>query len=583
MVRWWSRYLVMLSLLASTSAAAQAPEPDAPSAEKLESAKELFKRGVALFQAGDIEHALDHFLRSRAAFASSKNTINAAICLDKLGRYDEALEMYEEALTRFASELDEKDRASIAPQVARLRGLVGSVVVSANVEGSLVIDGRPRGKLPLATSIRLVAGKHVMRVLKDGYATHEVTIEVKTGETLKIDARLEPLAQAGQLRVEDPTNDGAELFVDRAQVGTVPWEGTLGPGRHVVWTRKGERGSAPTAALVVQGQTILVRLRSEQLGPTSRIEVAPRTAEISIDGVTLGPGEWEGRLPIGPHVAAASEPGFETKSVRFVVGADTAPTDLRISLPVDAAHPRWPKPARLQFTLEAYAGFALGSTLGARAEECDECVRTRATGPIAGARFGVRFPIGLSIELGLGYLYLGARVQRGFDQRLPTDDVARFTVDDELSVRGPFIAAGVRQELALGARVVLFVRVGLAVLLAASRDGARATVTSGGETASASIVASGRTVRSTGVLVLPELGLHLRVGAWHLGPSLALATMLTAGPPLETGQINPPLGGCDTARPNGPGCVVGSEAIASERAYGTFALFVPQLSAGLTF
>jgi tetratricopeptide (TPR) repeat protein len=76
---------------------------------RLEEAKELFRRGVTLLTAGDTERALESFLGSRALVPSGKNTANAAICLERLGRYDEALEMYEEVLARFSKDLDDED------------------------------------------------------------------------------------------------------------------------------------------------------------------------------------------------------------------------------------------------------------------------------------------------------------------------------------------------------------------------------------------------------------------------------------------------------------------------------------------
>ena len=70
---------------------------------------------MTLLQANDVERALAYFLRSRAEQASAKNTGNAAICLSRLGRYDEALEMYEELLLRFSGDLDAEDRATLGP------------------------------------------------------------------------------------------------------------------------------------------------------------------------------------------------------------------------------------------------------------------------------------------------------------------------------------------------------------------------------------------------------------------------------------------------------------------------------------
>src|SRR5262245_43588266 len=95
---------------------AQAPNsPPRPEEAKLAEAKELFRSGVKMFEARDFERALHYFLRSRATYPSGKNTVNAAICLDRLGRYDEALELYEEVLTKFGADLDEASRTALAP------------------------------------------------------------------------------------------------------------------------------------------------------------------------------------------------------------------------------------------------------------------------------------------------------------------------------------------------------------------------------------------------------------------------------------------------------------------------------------
>src|SRR5262249_58401613 len=135
----------------------------------------------ALFEADQLEDALDAFRRSRAAFPSKQNTLNIAITLQKLGRADEALEAYEEALAAFENELTPDERASIPHVLAELRAKVGYLDVTANVAGSVLVDGRERAKLPSGAPIRAMPGPHVVRVLKDGYATFERTLEVKAG------------------------------------------------------------------------------------------------------------------------------------------------------------------------------------------------------------------------------------------------------------------------------------------------------------------------------------------------------------------------------------------------------------------
>ena len=251
---------------------AQSPQQPAPAASsagapgpldpKRDEARALLRKGKALHDAGEIEKALDFFLRSKAAFPAAANTLDVALCLRELGRFDESLEQYEEAVASFGAAFDENDRAHVPATMAELREKLGAVRVSANTTGSLVIAGRDRGLLPRATAVRMLPGTHTLRVMKDGYKTYETRIVVRVGETVVVDAQLEPLAASGGLRIEDATLEGADVLVDGIRVGKAPWEGTLAPGPHVVLTRLANDGSAPTLATVLQGQTALVRLPS---------------------------------------------------------------------------------------------------------------------------------------------------------------------------------------------------------------------------------------------------------------------------------------------------------------------------------
>src|SRR5262245_13798149 len=127
----WSRVGLLSYVANSGTVLAQEPvaappdpslrSPEQPSEDALTTAKELNRRGVALLDANDVERALEYFLKSRATFPSSKNIGNVAICLDRLGRFDEALEVYEELLVGYETGLDAEDRATIGPAMAALR------------------------------------------------------------------------------------------------------------------------------------------------------------------------------------------------------------------------------------------------------------------------------------------------------------------------------------------------------------------------------------------------------------------------------------------------------------------------------
>ena len=117
----------------------------------------------------------------------------------------------------------------------------------------------------------------------------------------------------------------------------------LAPGAHVVTTRKGDDGSAPMSIVVLQGQTTLLRAKSSRLGRTIHVEIEPRSAAVAFDGVRVGVGRADLRVPLGTHLLEARERGYfpATASVESIESANEAPV-VRLSLVADPADPRWP-------------------------------------------------------------------------------------------------------------------------------------------------------------------------------------------------------------------------------------------------
>jgi tetratricopeptide (TPR) repeat protein len=182
-----------LGILPGPPAPAQ-PVPNVPpgAASDEAEAQRLFHEGNALRNAGDLEQALARYLASRRLVGALPNTWNAAICLAELGRHDEALELYEELLVRFAHDLGEPDRTEVRRQIARLLPLLGRLDVHANVDAALAIDGRARGSLPSAAPIRVLPGRHHVVVRRAGYQPFEVIVGVRAGERLSVQAVLRP-------------------------------------------------------------------------------------------------------------------------------------------------------------------------------------------------------------------------------------------------------------------------------------------------------------------------------------------------------------------------------------------------------
>jgi hypothetical protein len=579
--------ITALLLLALRARPSRADEPSSretpPTEERLRQAKELFRQGNVLRESGDYVRALDFYRRSRALVESVPNTLNAALCLARLGRYDEAFELYDELLSRFSGELGDADRKSILSASESVLRRLGKLDVSANVDGALIIDGRPRGKLPLPGPVPVLQGEHLVRVMKDGYQTFEAKVVVRAGDAKALDAKLEPLVAWGKLRVDDTGLVGADLFVDGGLVGKLPWEGTLTPGAHVYVVRRGDVGSAPARAIVVQSQTVLVGVDPKPLGPEMDIAIEPPTADLFLGAVPLGHGGWHGRLPIGRHRIEAREAGYQSAVTTVTVTPESA-GDVVVRLHVDPEHPRWGSRRGGHLWMEASAGPAIAATIApGAADDCDSstCERGAALGAFTALRAGYELPIGLSTELRLGMVAVHEPLIRTVDSHFGrfgrSAEVAYRYVDD-VRMAGPFASAGIGYRRRLAHLFSLGGSVHLGAAFATTRDWVTADATTRGRTAVAEVEGSGAAVTSAAFFVMPEAEARIGSERVQMGIGLGAALFLLNGPTYPLGETRVRGGSCDrTAAALAVECAPGVRHLAGGRAYGPFALWVPSV------
>ncbi|WP_434043281.1 MULTISPECIES: PEGA domain-containing protein [Sorangium] len=566
------------------------PAPPAPPDEALARAKELFQAGNELRKIGDCQRALELYLRSRRVVASVPNTLNAAFCLDQLGRYDEALQLYEALLTEFRAELGEPERRGVVSTIAGLRGRIGSVLVSSNVDGLVLIDGRPRGRLPLAGPIRLLPGGHTLRVVKDGWRTFEAILTVRIAETTTVDAKLEPLASTGRLKIEDERLVGADLFVDGTLIGQLPWEGALAPGPHFYSVRGGKLGSAPREANVVAGQLAVATVEAGPLGEEVRVVAQPLSAALTINSVPVGHGQWRGALPLGRHTFEAHEPGYFARTLRTTIDRTTT-GDIVLPLAIDESHPRWGRRVGF-FRLEAVAGYAFASSLESDAERSCSSYRcsdvARPSGVLAGLRGSYQFPIGTAIELTAGYLHLRTELvrsvdttyvdPRGGEERLPI----RYTFHDDLRMAGVTVVVGGSYHHELSSWFDVGGALGLGVVLAESSDEVTGSASDDRRTVGVAVTNGGNAVRHAAPFAMPELRLRLELGRLSATAAMGVGFFLVDGPPFETGNTYVVGADCDPQSPTVE-CAPGKKVVFEERAHGTFTMFFPSVAVGYRF
>src|SRR5688500_9945008 len=233
------RWVAFLHAVASVGAPAPttfaqsespAPTADAAAETRLSEARRHFELGVAHFDRQEWHAALVEFLSSRELAPTRGNTKNAAICLRKVGRFDESLDMFE-ALLRDFPDLSPADRVLARREIADLLASVGTLEIRDAPSGARVaIDGVDRGTTPLRSPVRLPAGTHTVRVMKDGWLPFEARIDLSGKEAATLRPRLAMLTQAGRLRVTEKNGRNVDVVVDGSRVGTAPWEGAVAAG-----------------------------------------------------------------------------------------------------------------------------------------------------------------------------------------------------------------------------------------------------------------------------------------------------------------------------------------------------------------
>src|SRR5262245_35863031 len=125
--------VALIALSVSMAAAAQEASPPSPpepapnpAETRLAEARRHFELGIAHFDRNEWEAALVEFRSSRELAKTKGNTKNLAICLRKVGRFDEALDMFE-ALLRDFPDLPPADRELARREISELLASVGTL------------------------------------------------------------------------------------------------------------------------------------------------------------------------------------------------------------------------------------------------------------------------------------------------------------------------------------------------------------------------------------------------------------------------------------------------------------------------
>lgn len=188
--------LLFLSPLAWSAPPTAPPEntpPDAreasrPSEEARQRALPIFREGIAKFDAGYYQEAIELFERAYATFPSHRIHTRIALAYKWLGNNLKALEHYELYLEKVRGTPEaERDAALVAEVEAEVKGLLARVAqIRILCEGpagaELRVNGQLVGTAPIDKTIRLMPGDANVTGMANGHHAFKRDIQISGGQ-----------------------------------------------------------------------------------------------------------------------------------------------------------------------------------------------------------------------------------------------------------------------------------------------------------------------------------------------------------------------------------------------------------------
>ncbi|HRI72731.1 MAG TPA: PEGA domain-containing protein, partial [Polyangium sp.] len=445
-----------------------------------EEARKHFDQGLALFDRGSLDAAYPEFDKSISIYPTRSAIKNAALCLRRLNRFAEAVDMNERLLA-FPG-VSEEERGIAQNELNQLRPVVGNIVVDGVQAGATVtIDSKPVGTTPLKGPVHVPVGTRVVRILKAGFETFEKRVEAAGGKEVTVRAVLAPLELSGWLSVDEASGYSVDVVLDGTVVGKTPWRGLIATGEHLVVLRGDKRqGTQPARIEVRQSQVTNMLVIAEDLASDLKVKSELPGADIRIDGVLVGHDSWEGPVRAGSHRVEIGGNGYAMAERRVDVAPGKTET-LSFAPTVEAPRTFWEENPPF---IEAGGAFALGPSFGGVAKDCTDC--TRVMGGAGTVRGGLSIRNRWTVGFDLGFLSAQQTVNGRLAAIKPVGILEYdIPVNDVLSMSG--FTAGVGLGVKFGDRFPIGFRLGV-----------------GGFFGSFSDHRSGEPVRATGISELTE-------------------------------------------------------------------------------
>lgn len=505
-------------------AAPPEPPPDPAAQAEItakEEARKHFDQGLALFDRGSLDAAFPEFEKSISIYPTRAAIKNAALCLRRLNRFAEAVDMNERLLAFPGVSDEEKGIANT--ELAQLRPVVGNIIIDGVQAGATVtIDSKPVGTTPLAGPLHVPVGTRVVRILKAGFETFEQRVEAVGGKEATVRAVLAPLELSGWLQVDEASGYHVDVILDGVVVGKTPWRGLIATGQHLVLLRGDKRqGTQPARIEVRQSEVTNMLVIAEELASDLKVTSELKGGEIHVDGVLVGHDAWEGQVRAGPHRVQIGGNGYVLAERRVEVGPGKTEV-VSFAPTVEAPRSFWEENPRF---IEAGGAFAIGSSFGGIAKD-KNCATGCTASPVMGGMGTVRGGIAIQnrwlVSLDAGFLYAGETVS-GRTTGIKPNGIERYTttaLTDDLWLRGFTLGLGLGAKF--GDRFPIGFRLGLGGFFGSFTDLREGKPTTWGKSETTAVtppgfmptaydIQAGQSFTMTAFYVMPEIRVGVRL------------------------------------------------------------------------
>jgi tetratricopeptide (TPR) repeat protein len=232
----------LLALLVAVATLAHAPAAFAQ--DQAAEASGHFDRGVSFYRDGDYTAAMVEFKKAYELDPNYRVLFNLGQTSRELRDYASALRSFERYLSEGGTKIDAERRKRVEGWVAELRGKIGNLTITSNVEGAEIsVDDIVVGTTPLAAPVVVNAGRRKVSLVKSGYAPRSQLVDVAGTETKELRLDLSGAAEGGPARPAPVT-------------GTTPATPRPAPERRGTarpWVALGITGAVAVAAGITGG------------------------------------------------------------------------------------------------------------------------------------------------------------------------------------------------------------------------------------------------------------------------------------------------------------------------------------------